>query len=52
MKIITEYIHPSIPIRDYDWQATREGYDDGDLIGYGSTEQEAIDNLLEQEANI
>ena len=49
MKIITEFIYPPIPIRRYDWSAVRDGYDEGDPIGYGSTEQEAINELLEME---
>ena len=49
--IITEHIYPPIPIRNYDWSAIRADYDEGDLIGYGRTEQEAIDNLKEQENN-
>jgi len=31
-----------------DWQATEDGYDQGDPVGYGSTEQEAIDDLIDQ----
>ena len=49
MKIITKYICPPIPIRSFDWMATREEWYLGDPIGEGVTEQEAIDNLLEQE---
>ena len=48
-KIITTHERPPIPVRDYDWSAAREWYEEGDLIGYGSTEQEAIEDLLEQE---
>ncbi len=48
-KIITSHDCPPIPVRDYDWSASREDWDEGDLIGYGKTEQEAIDDLLEQE---
>lgn len=48
-QIITIQDCPPIPIRYYDWAAIREDYDKGDLIGYGRTEQEAIDDLLEQE---
>lgn len=48
MKIITNEIYPPIPIRDYDWEAVWEDYDESDVIGYGKTEQEAIDNLIEQ----
>jgi hypothetical protein len=50
MKIITEFVYPPIPIRWLDWVAT---YDDHDgaidaghhCTGYGTTEQESIDNL-------
>ena len=48
-KIITSYDYPPIPTRDYDWSAIREGYDEGDLIGYGKTEQDAINDLVRQE---
>ena len=44
-KIITRYDYPPIPVRNYDWSAIREDYDEGGLIGYGKTEQEAIDDL-------
>ena len=48
-KILTSYDYPSIPIRDYDWSAFREDYDEGDLIGYGETEQSAINDLIRKE---
>jgi len=48
-KIITIHECPPIPVRDYDWSALREDYDEGDFIGYGRTEQDAIDDLLEKE---
>jgi hypothetical protein len=44
-KIITTFEYPPIPIRNYDWSAIREDYDEGGLIGYGETEQEAIEDL-------
>ena len=47
--IKTTHEFPPIPIRDYDWSAIRKGYDEGDLIGYGRTEQDAINDLLRQE---
>ena len=31
--IITNFEHPPIPIRQYDWSAVRNSYDEGDLIG-------------------
>ncbi len=48
-EIRTSFDYPPIPVRDYDWSAIRDDYDSGDLIGYGRTEQEAIDNLKKQE---
>ena len=48
-KIITSNEFPPIPIREYDWSAFREDWDKGDFIGYGKTEQDAIDDLLEKE---
>ena len=48
--IHTDCIYPPIPIRKYDWQATRGDYDEGDPIGHGETEKEAILDLLEQES--
>ena len=47
--IVTMLEKPPIPDRKHDWYATRENWDEGDPIGYGSTEQEAIDNLIELE---
>ena len=44
-KIITSYIYPPITDRKYDWQATYGDYEEGDFIGYGATEQEAINDL-------
>ena len=49
MKIITAFVYPPIPIRRYDWNAVREDYDEGDPVGWGATEQEAINELLEME---
>jgi hypothetical protein len=49
-KIITEYVHPPIPYRCNDWRATREGDDEDYVVGWGLTEQDAIDDLLDMEA--
>jgi hypothetical protein len=49
--IKTEFFPKPMPIRSFDWEATRDGWDEGDLIGYGLTEAEAIENLLELEEN-
>jgi len=49
-KILTTHINPPIPVRDYDWEAVRANYDEGDLIGYGKTEKEAVKALLLEES--
>lgn len=49
--IETEYVYPPIPDRRFDWSAVRHGYDIGDPIGRGPTEQDAIDDLLNWEAD-
>ena len=48
-RIVAEFINPPIPIRNYDWEACRDNYDEGDIIGYGKTKEEAINDLLTQE---
>lgn len=47
-EIITEYVYPPIPIRNFDWSAVTSDYEPGCPIGYGRTEAEAIADLLEQ----
>lgn len=47
-KINTHHGRPPIPTTAYDWSATEDSYEPGDLIGYGSTEQSAIGDLLQQ----
>lgn len=55
--IHTHFEYPPIPVRNFDWVATDDNYDcdcdqDGFFstspIGHGATEQDAIDDLLEQ----
>ena len=46
-KIVTDNIYPPIGRCDHDWSAHWDGYEPGDPIGYGRTEQEAIDDLVE-----
>lgn len=55
MTIRTNYLHPPIPLRCFDWSAidadTYDGATDSPnrhQIGYGKTENEAIENLKEQ----
>ena len=47
--IVTTFVYPPISLRIFDWAATRGDFDLGCLVGSGATEQEAIDDLLEQE---
>lgn len=53
MNIKTNYVHPPIPLRKFDWSAYDTDKWDGDpevkaSVGWGQTEQEAIADLLEQ----
>lgn len=49
MKIRTEFVHPPIPDRQYDWSAIDdETYDEGGKVGFGRTETEAVADLKEQ----
>lgn len=54
MKIRTEYVHPPIPHRNFDWSAVDEDTYDGapdsstrHHIGWGATEADAIADLKE-----
>ena len=47
--IITAFVNPPVPCRDFDWSATHDGYDEGDHIGWGRTEAAAIDDLINGE---
>jgi hypothetical protein len=47
MKIITDYVYPPIPIRDFDWCAFYEGEEESQNYGWGKTEEEAIKELKE-----
>lgn len=48
--IETEFVYPPIPARHFDWTAVRHGYEPGGLVGWGVTEQDAIADLLDKEA--
>ena len=50
-KINTVFVNPPIPVRHMDWMATFDGYEPGDHIGFGQTQDEAIEALQEQTAN-
>lgn len=51
-KIHTTHVRPPVPSRQYNWQAIFDGYEPGDSIGTGATEQEAIDWLIAEEAHL
>ena len=44
-KVNTEFVNPPIYSRDFDWSATHDDYDEGDPIGWGRTEEKAIQAL-------
>jgi hypothetical protein len=46
--IKTEQINPPVPSRLFDWQATLVDYEPGDAIGAGSTELDAVMDLMAQ----
>lgn len=46
-RIITSHEYPPIPIRTMDWLAYYEGDEDGGPQGWGSTEDEAIRDLID-----
>ena len=47
-KIVTQYNPPPGPDRSQDWMATLEGWDLGEPVGLGETEEDAIYDLEEQ----
>lgn len=47
--IKVDFVNPPIPLRCFDYSAVRDGYDEGDIIGWGATKDDAIENLLRQE---
>jgi len=50
VKIVTAHFLPPIPLhiaRNYQWTATLDNYEPGHPIGFGCSEQEAIDDLKE-----
>lgn len=47
-RIVTDYWRKPIGVRTHDWSATFDGYEPGDPVGYGETEDEAKNDLMEQ----
>jgi hypothetical protein len=53
VKIMTEFVYPSIPIRDFDWIAVDDDTYDGAngcmcAVGHGASEEAAIADLKRQ----
>jgi hypothetical protein len=48
--IRTDYWAKPIPLRQFDWSATRDNYEPPMPVGYGRTEAEAIADLIAEEA--
>lgn len=46
-KVVTSNVCPPIPIRSHDWCAYFDGDEESGLRGWGATETDAIDDLLE-----
>ena len=44
--IIATFVNPPIPIRCLDWSAVFSDYEPGDLQGFGTTREEAVDDLI------
>lgn len=51
-KIIIHHEFPPIPVRTFDWCATRAGWEPGDPIGWGAIPQDALQDLLDEEETI
>ena len=51
-EIVTAYDYVPGPTRDYDWAAYRADWDLGWPMGYGSTEEDAIQDLKELELDL
>lgn len=49
-RIVVHELYPPVPFRDHDFEAMREGYEEDMGYGYGSTEAEAVADLLRQES--
>lgn len=47
-KIIVEFGNPPIPSRNYDYNAVFDGYEPGDLVGFGATEDAAKADLIKK----
>lgn len=51
MDVVTRNVCPPVPSRAFDWQAFSSEYDEGQPIGHGQTEAEAVRDLIIQIAD-
>ena len=47
-RIETDHVDPAIPTRTRDWSANLEGQFETGPVGWGSTEERAVNNLIAQ----
>jgi hypothetical protein len=47
-KIVTRYGAKPIPARQFDWEAWYEGEEEGGPMGYGPTEEAALQDLKDE----
>ena len=47
-KVQTTHVFPPIPLRNFDWRASFADGDEGDPVGWGVTEKDALQDLYEQ----
>jgi hypothetical protein len=47
--IVTTFVYPPIPVRQFDWCAYRDGREEDGHYGWGKSEADAIADLLEYE---
>lgn len=47
IQLKVECVNPPIPLRSFDYSVTKESYDEGDHIAYGTTPEEALQSYLD-----
>lgn len=52
LAVKTECICPPIPVRNFDWLAFIDGHEEDGPFGRGATEEAAIEDLIEQVAEL
>lgn len=45
-KIVTNFVYPPIPIRDFDWCARIDGREEEGPYGWGRTKELAVQDLM------